>query len=215
MTLHYKMCTVFFFDSRGCCAIWDIHLKLTLNSNLATSGSSTTTNRFSFPIVSKFGTEHGNTTAVLCARFQNDWAIMNLVMGQRDFVRFGFEMSFGWISHIGMSLDRLMSSTDLSLQWQPCCILADGHGGIVQCHAICNRDSWNSSFGSLLLTDIEIRTCVRNYIHSFPWDSIAHPYPDFSSLEKPPLKIGHGWAIRYQYFMGIWLLFHALNSILI
>ena len=53
-----------------------------------------------FPIILKFCTEHGSTTAVLCAKFQNYWTIKTDVMDERDFTRFEFKMLFGQISHI-------------------------------------------------------------------------------------------------------------------
>ena len=43
---------------------------------------------------------HGTRdTAVLCAKFQNDWTNVTDVMGKRDFARFEFEMSFRRISY--------------------------------------------------------------------------------------------------------------------
>ena len=51
-------------------------------------------------IILKFCTEHGSNTAVLCAKFQNDWMIETDGMDERDFTRFEFKMSFGWISYI-------------------------------------------------------------------------------------------------------------------
>ena len=51
------------------------------------------------PIVLKFCTEYGSDTAVLCAKFQDDWIIDTAVMEEQDFVRFEFKMSFGWIAY--------------------------------------------------------------------------------------------------------------------
>ena len=48
----------------------------------------------------KFCTEHDIITTVLCTQFQNDWVNEKRVKGKRDFTRFGFKMSFGWISYI-------------------------------------------------------------------------------------------------------------------
>ena len=50
----------------------------------------------SCPIVLKFCTGHDNN--VLCAKFQTDWTTETDVMDERDFARFGFKMSFKWIS---------------------------------------------------------------------------------------------------------------------
>ena len=52
------------------------------------------------PIVLKLCTEYGSDTAVLCAKFQNDWAAETDAMDERDFARFDFKMSFGRISYI-------------------------------------------------------------------------------------------------------------------
>ena len=51
-------------------------------------------------IILKFCTEHGSFTALLCAKFQNDLTTEMDVMDERDFARFEFKMSFGWISYI-------------------------------------------------------------------------------------------------------------------
>ena len=48
----------------------------------------------SYPIVLKFCTEHGSDTAVLCAKFQNDWTTKTAVMDDRDFARFEFNSNF-------------------------------------------------------------------------------------------------------------------------
>ena len=42
---------------------------------------------------------HGSDTAVLCAKFQNDWSLVKYIMGKQDFVRFEFKISFGGISN--------------------------------------------------------------------------------------------------------------------
>ena len=47
----------------------------------------------SYQIVLKFCTEYGSDTAVLRAKFQNDWT--RYVMDERDFARFEIRMSFG------------------------------------------------------------------------------------------------------------------------
>ena len=48
-----------------------------------------------YPIVWKFCTGHGSDTAVLCAKFQNDWTTETDVMVERDFARCEFMMGFG------------------------------------------------------------------------------------------------------------------------
>ena len=55
---------------------------------------------FSWKIILKFCTKHSGITAVLCAKFQTDWIIETDEMNERDFARFKFKMSFGWISYI-------------------------------------------------------------------------------------------------------------------
>ena len=53
---------------------------------------------FSYPIMLKFCTEHGSITAVLCAKFQNDWTSYMGVMDERDFTR--FELKCVWVDSI-------------------------------------------------------------------------------------------------------------------
>ena len=51
-------------------------------------------------IVLKFCPEHGSDTAMLCAKFQNDWTTETDFMDERDIARFEFKMSFRRISYI-------------------------------------------------------------------------------------------------------------------
>ena len=51
-------------------------------------------------IVLIFCTEHGNITAVLCAKFQNNLINEMDVMDEKDFTRFEFKRSWGGIYHI-------------------------------------------------------------------------------------------------------------------
>ena len=44
------------------------------------------------PITSKLCTDHGNITAMLCAKFQNDWTTETVFMEDRDFK---FKTDFG------------------------------------------------------------------------------------------------------------------------
>ena len=53
---------------------------------------------FSCSIILRFCTEHGSITAVLCVKFQNDWATGKRIMGKWDFTRFEFKTSFIGIS---------------------------------------------------------------------------------------------------------------------
>ena len=46
-----------------------------------------------YQIILKFCTEHGSITAVLYAKFQNDWATQEWIRDKRDFARFEFQMS--------------------------------------------------------------------------------------------------------------------------
>ena len=67
------------------------------------------------PIEFKFCTKHGSDTAMLCAKFQNDWGTEMDVMDEQDFVRFDFEMSFRGLSYIlQQSPGRILSSWALS-----------------------------------------------------------------------------------------------------
>ena len=45
--------------------------------------------------ISKIYTEHGNITAVLCGKFQNDWKNATDVIDERDFTRFEFRVLWG------------------------------------------------------------------------------------------------------------------------
>ena len=48
---------------------------------------------------------------------------------------------------------------------------------------------------------------VSDNNHVFGWDIITHPCPNFSGgLAKPPLKLGHGWVIKFRSF--IWMLLY-------
>ena len=50
-------------------------------------------------MILKFCAEHNSDTAVLCAKFQNNWTTKVGVMDE-DFARFEFNMSFWGISYI-------------------------------------------------------------------------------------------------------------------
>ena len=69
----------------------------------------------------EISTEHGNITAVHCAKCQNDWTIETVVMDERDFARFQFKMSFGRISYIaqyqGLVASGLGNSTVIPAKW--------------------------------------------------------------------------------------------------
>ena len=49
-------------------------------------------------IVLKFCTEHGSDTAMLCAKFQNNWTIQVDVMDELHLTGFEFKMSFGHVT---------------------------------------------------------------------------------------------------------------------
>ena len=61
---------------RGSCAIKDIHPKRIWNQ-----------------IIMKYFTEHGSITAVLCAKFQNNWTAEMDIKDERDFARIEFKMT--------------------------------------------------------------------------------------------------------------------------
>ena len=54
---------------------------------------------FICPIIWKCCTEHGSYTAVLCAKFKNDWATDNDVMDEWDFAIIELKMNFRGISY--------------------------------------------------------------------------------------------------------------------
>ena len=69
-----------------------------INSNLAKSHLFIKSNS----VVESFWNFAQSTAVWLpcSAQFQNDWVIGNEVIGIQNFTRFGFKMSFGWISYI-------------------------------------------------------------------------------------------------------------------
>ena len=69
----------------------ETHLKLKSHKN-----SFTYKLFISYPIVSKFWTEH-SSTAVLCTKFWNDWTTEVDVMDKSDLGRFELKMRFGQI----------------------------------------------------------------------------------------------------------------------
>ena len=53
-----------------------------------------------------------------------------------------------------------------------------------------------------------------NNIHTFLWDVITHPCPNFNgSLVKLPLKLGHGWVITSHIKLWMLLCIHVLISV--
>ena len=67
--------------------------------------NSTSYNLFlSRPIILNFCTEHGSDTAVLCAKFQNDWTTCRVVVEEWDFAKNEIKRSFRGISVIAMGL---------------------------------------------------------------------------------------------------------------
>ena len=55
---------------------------------------------FGYLIILKICTEHGSLTAVLCAKFQNDFTADMCAMEERYFARFESEVGMGWISSV-------------------------------------------------------------------------------------------------------------------
>ena len=57
---------------------------------------------FSCPIILKFCTDHSSCTAVFCAKFQNDWIIIE--HKDKLFLEgFAYKMSFKWISSLALT----------------------------------------------------------------------------------------------------------------
>ena len=67
--------------------------KIILNSNLARSRLPII-QKHTCPTVLRYYTEHCSDIAVLCAKFQNDWATGDDFVDTRDFARFEFKMNF-------------------------------------------------------------------------------------------------------------------------
>ena len=55
------------------------------------------------PIVLMFCTEHSSDAAVLCAKYQNNWASEKWVLEKHGHLRFEFKMGFRVLSHIATS----------------------------------------------------------------------------------------------------------------
>ena len=53
-----------------------------------------------YSIMLKFWTENGSDTAMLCAKFQNDWTIEADFMDEQEFAKFELKTSLGQISYI-------------------------------------------------------------------------------------------------------------------
>ena len=74
---------------------------------------------FSCPIILKFCTEHGSITAMLCAKFQNDWATVKYVMGKK----FSRDLNLWWVSEgystLQQSTCRLVCTNKL-MPTSPC-----------------------------------------------------------------------------------------------
>ena len=90
----------FWVLSQGPCAIWDICLKCIKSREVAFSHKLCG----NCPIVLTFCTEHGSDTAMLCAKFQNNWTIKQMLWMHRVFARFESKMSVGQISYISQPL---------------------------------------------------------------------------------------------------------------
>ena len=74
-----------------------------------------------YPIVSTVCTEHGSDATVLFAKFQKEWTTETNVMGERDFARFEFKMSFGRISYIAQDPSSWLVSVATTTQgWTFC-----------------------------------------------------------------------------------------------
>ena len=71
----------------------------------------------SYPIILKFCTEHGNITAMLCAKFQNDCITETGVIEKRDFMIFEFKRSLRWISYIAQQPCFLQTLSLNILSW--------------------------------------------------------------------------------------------------
>ena len=62
----------------------------------------------SCPIILKFCTKHGSGTAMLCAKFRNDWATEKYLMGIQDFTRFELR----WVSELYSTLQQHSAPRD-------------------------------------------------------------------------------------------------------
>ena len=94
---------------QGCYAIKDIRQKLILIPNLVCPW-------LIYQLFNHFEIWHraGSDTFVLCAKFQNDWTSETDVMGEWEFTRFEFKMSFRRISAPLITKFHLVS---LNVHW--------------------------------------------------------------------------------------------------
>ena len=86
----------------SCCAGYPSKTHLKLKSRGISLVHNT---HFSCPIVLEFRTEHGSMTAMLCANFQNDWAVEKY--GKTRFHLFELNMRFEWISYNAQVSDSM------------------------------------------------------------------------------------------------------------
>ena len=82
-------------NNREAVALEEIHTNLLSNLNPLFVHSYL----LNYSIVLKLCTEHGSITAVLCAKFPNDWTTEIIALDERVSARFEFKMSLGcvWI----------------------------------------------------------------------------------------------------------------------
>ena len=66
-----------------------------------------------YQIALEFCTEHDSIIAMPCANFQNDYANEMDILDERDFTKFGFEMSFVRIPYIVTASQFLVALYDL------------------------------------------------------------------------------------------------------
>ena len=65
--------------------------------------------------------------------------------------------------------------------------------------------------GPLLVSGISYTSWICDNSQNKQWDVITHPYSNFNGgLNKPPLKLEHGWVITSHLKQWMWLLISGL-----
>ena len=62
----------------------------------------------------------------------------------------------------------------------------------------------------VVVSGIEVKAWINEYINVKQWDVITLQYPNFNDgLTKPPLRLGQWWVITSHCFTWMWLLTHV------
>ena len=148
--------------------------------------------RFNNPIVLKFCTEHGSITSVFCSKFQNDWTPAIDVMDERNFARFGFNMTFGGISYIAQHPGVFGVHFPLAVNHVPAPVLQLYWSNEIS-SIILASDQWWSVSG----TSRHGHCVTWNYVHGYCdldcWNKNTFPNIPCVSWRNPICT----WSLKY------------------